>query len=158
LTIFAQVWISLLAFTVILIFALKLASNWNKTEKYFDSYQRSYEYVIAVFFAQGNEGSLLQFLSNLNSEMIGGVCYPTATSIRLIAAVWCLAALVVTSIYNTTLISYVTSPNWQPLVRSIFDIPKMPQLRIVVDERMGADVIISVKLTIGSGDVFNFKM
>ena len=89
--------------------------------------------------------------------MIGGVCYPTATSIRLIAAVWCLAALVITSIYNTTLISYVSSPNWQSLVRSIFDIPKMPKLRIVVDEKIGADVIISVELTVGSGVYFKFN-
>ena len=57
----AQVWISLAACTVILIVTLKLTNNWNKTGNryYFGSYQRSSEYVIAVFFSQGNEGSLL---------------------------------------------------------------------------------------------------
>ena len=67
------------------------------------------------------------------------------TRIRLIVAVWCLAAFVLTNSYSTILISYVTSPDWKPLIHSITDIPKIPRLRVVVDEKMGADNILSVK-------------
>ena len=67
------------------------------------------------------------------------------TRIRLIVAVWCLAAFVLTNSYSTILISYVTSPDWKPLIHSITDIPKTPRLRVVVEEKMGADNILSVK-------------
>ena len=76
--------------------------------------------------------------------MTGGVCYPRNLSIRYVASTWCLAALILTSIYSTTLISYVASPNWKPLVHSIYDIPMKPGVDIVVDEKNFVDAYLSV--------------
>jgi len=63
LKIIAQVWISRVVFAVILIVTLKLTNNWSKVENtyryYFGSYQRFSDYVITVFFAQGNVEPLL---------------------------------------------------------------------------------------------------
>ena len=63
------------------------------------------------------------------------------------ATVWCLAAVVLTNVYSSALISYVSAPNRQPIIDSIYDVPKVPGLEIVVDKGLGADVVVSVNDT-----------
>ena len=74
----------------------------------------------------------------------GGVCYPTLLRIRLIAAAWCLAAFFVVNAYNTTLISFISSPNLQPVIDSIYEIQKKPELRMVLDKDQYSDSVFSV--------------
>jgi hypothetical protein len=63
----------------------------------------------------------------------------------LIAAAWCLAAFVVVNVYNTTLISFISSPNLQPVIDTIYDIQKKPELQIVLDKAQYSDLFFSVR-------------
>jgi hypothetical protein len=62
----------------------------------------------------------------------------------MVAAVWCLAALVLVNGYNSLLISYVTSPNAEPLIQSIKDLGHTSDIHVVVDAGLGIDYILSV--------------
>ena len=60
------------------------------------------------------------------------------------AGTWCVFAFFLVSFYTTTLISFVTSPNEQPLVNSVYDIPKKAGVNIVFDKRQYIDILLSV--------------
>lgn len=71
--------------------------------------------------------------------------YPTERLyIRMILTGWCLSAFVLTTGYNSVLISYVTSPNAEPLIRSINDLTNISSVKIVVDRGLGVDLGLSV--------------
>jgi hypothetical protein len=62
----------------------------------------------------------------------------------MVAAVWCLAAFVLVTGYNSLLISYVTSPIAEPIIQSIKDLGNTSDIHVVVDAGMGIDYILSV--------------
>jgi hypothetical protein len=62
----------------------------------------------------------------------------------MVAAVWCLAAFVLVTGYNSLLISYVTSPIAETIIQSIKDLGNTSDIHIVVDAGMGIDYILSV--------------
>jgi hypothetical protein len=55
-----------------------------------------------------------------------------------------LAAFVLVSSYNSLLISYVTTPNAEPLIRSIQDLSNASRIHVVVNAGQGFDIILSV--------------
>ncbi|EFX79069.1 hypothetical protein DAPPUDRAFT_245402 [Daphnia pulex] len=75
----------------------------------------------------------------------GAYCPDRRLFIRLIAITWCLAAFVLVSSYNSLLISYVTSPNAQPLINSMADLPNS-SVEIVVDAGQAIDYVLSALL------------
>ena len=82
---------------------------------------------------------------SINSQMfVGSVCYPQKLAIRLVAGFWCLSAFVLVNSYSSTLVSFVTSPNNKPIIKSIYELPKKPHVHIVVEEDKALDIIFSV--------------
>ncbi|EFX77449.1 hypothetical protein DAPPUDRAFT_321338 [Daphnia pulex] len=73
----------------------------------------------------------------------GASCPDKRLVVRMVAAVWCLAALVLVNGYNSVLISYVTSPNAEPLIQSIKDLGHTSDIHVVVDAGLGIDYILS---------------
>ena len=70
-------------------------------------------------------------------------------SIILIAGAWVLATFVLQNYYYTLLISYVTSPNPQPLIKSIYDLRYRPELKLVTNKNINTDAILTVHIFIG---------
>jgi hypothetical protein len=62
----------------------------------------------------------------------------------MVATVWCLAAFVLVNSYNCVLISYVTSPNAEPLINSITELGNVSSIHVVVDAGLGIDMVLSV--------------
>jgi hypothetical protein len=52
--------------------------------------------------------------------------------------------MVLVNIYCSTLISFIASPNNQPLINSIYDIPNTPGVNVVLEEGKAADQIFLV--------------
>lgn len=65
-------------------------------------------------------------------------------TIRLLAATWCLACFVLITAFSSVLISFVTLPYYKPLIDSIYDIPKNPQIKITVDRGLPMDSLFTV--------------
>jgi Ligand-gated ion channel len=57
---------------------------------------------------------------------------PTKNVVRLIAAGWCLAAIVLVNVYNGQLVSYLTVPKFETVVNSFNELAhsKTPQLAL----------------------------
>lgn len=66
----------------------------------------------------------------------------------MILGAWCLSAFVLIAGYNSVLISYVTSPNAEPLIRSINDLTNTSSVKIVVDRGLGVDLGLSVSTSL----------
>jgi hypothetical protein len=74
----------------------------------------------------------------------GSYCPEKKLFIRWIASAWCLAAFVLVTTYNSLLISYVTTPNSEPLIHSVQDLSNASKIHVVVNAGQGFDVAISV--------------
>ncbi|XP_057374282.2 ionotropic receptor 93a-like [Daphnia carinata] len=73
----------------------------------------------------------------------GGPVISQRRAIRVVAAIWCLAAFVLSQAYNSTLITYVIAPNDSPLINSVLDIVNNPSIHFLVEKNMGMDVVIT---------------
>ena len=110
-------------------------------------------YVIGIFFYHGVAHSV-NLYNNTHiiiapfSEMPGGTCKSNRLVIRLGAGAWCLVALVLGLAYNSTLITYVISPNNPPLVNSIKDVARNPKIRVLVEKGWGVDIFLSVYINV----------
>lgn len=71
-------------------------------------------------------------------------CPEERLTIRIIAGTWCLVCFVLVTSYNSVLISYVTSPNTEPLITSIHDLTNTSHVNLVVDKGLGFDIVLSV--------------
>lgn len=66
------------------------------------------------------------------------------TTILLIAGAWGLAVFILHNYYTTLLISYVTSPTRLPLIKSIYDLRKRPELALVTNQNINIDAMLTV--------------
>lgn len=67
------------------------------------------------------------------------------TTVRLVTGAWLLLTLVLVSVYNGILISYVTAiRKAKPLISSVEDVVTDSSLHLVVDKGFGPDNVISV--------------
>ena len=73
----------------------------------------------------------------------GGYCYPKQLSVRSVAAVWCLGVFFLANFYSSTLISYITAQVPSPLIESVYDLPKKPDVYVAVEEGQAPDGLIS---------------
>lgn len=76
--------------------------------------------------------------------------------IRFLFGIWCLTLLVLGIVYNSVLVSFITLPIYQPLVNSIFDIPKSNGVRVTVDKDRGADLYFRVIFQLDMNLFFKF--
>lgn len=75
---------------------------------------------------------------------IGAYCTSPKLITRLVAGLFCLAACVLVYGYSSLLITYVIAPNNPPLIRSVHDLLRNENIKLVVDKAKGVDLIISV--------------
>ena len=124
-----------------------------------NSWLRLITYFLAVLLFQGSKISdnvlrlfnfylgnfRYYFTTYLMFWIIGGVSPHRTMKIRFLFGIWCLALLVLGIVYNTVLVSFITLPVYQPLINSIFDIPKSTGVRVTVDKDRGADLYFRVR-------------
>ena len=75
-------------------------------------------------------------------NVLGPHCDSSALSIRLVAAVWGLAVFVLVPAYSGNLTSYLMSPDQTPIVKSIYDVPTVPRLKVAANRGLGAELIM----------------
>ncbi|KAI9559875.1 hypothetical protein GHT06_013882 [Daphnia sinensis] len=56
---------------------------------------------------------------------------------------WCLGTFVLISAYNSVLVAYILGSNAVPLVDSLTDVALKPNVRVVVDDGKGIDIVLS---------------
>ncbi|XP_046453781.1 ionotropic receptor 93a-like [Daphnia pulex] len=105
-------------------------NNQAHLDKLFEDIGRAFQYVFGVILSQG---LLAQ----------GGTSRDQRLTIRVLAGTWCVACFVLVTAYSSVLISFVTSPNYKPLIRSVHDIPKNPQIKITVNQGWLPDRLFS---------------
>ena len=69
-------------------------------------------------------------------------------AIRFLAGAWCLTCFVLIMAYSSVLISFVASPYYEPLISSLYDIPKNPQVTITVNKGLYPDLLFTVRFYI----------
>lgn len=65
-------------------------------------------------------------------------------ALRIVVSVWSIGSLIIVNHYDSLLTSYMTAPNPQPLVKSIYEIRTRPDLRVVVNKNLNLDILYSV--------------
>ena len=73
-----------------------------------------------------------------------GTVFSLKLAIRIVFGAWCIATLVLTEAYDSLLISYITAPNHQPLIKSIYELRTRPDVRLAVNKDFNMDVLFSV--------------
>ena len=77
--------------------------------------------------------------------------------VRIVFSAWFIASLIIANYYDSLLTSYMTAPNPQPLLKSIFEIRSRPEIRIVVDKNLNIDILFSVKKIYYSISIFKME-
>lgn len=74
-----------------------------------------------------------------------GMSFPTRSlTLRFIVGVWVLGSLVLATAYTSVLISFVTLPDYKPLVDSVYDLLLKPDIRATVTAGQAVDILFSV--------------
>ena len=74
-----------------------------------------------------------------------GMSFPTRSlTLRVIVGVWVLGSLVLATAYTSVLISFVTLPDYKPLVDSVYDLLLKPDIRATVTAGQAVDILFSV--------------
>ena len=78
-------------------------------------------------------------------QNVGSRIYRDRFAMKCAAGAWCLACFVLIESYNCRLTSVFTLPiEKKSIVDSVYDIPKVPGLKIMVTRGMGAEAAILV--------------
>ncbi len=80
--------------------------------------------------------------------LIAGRSFSTSIPILILTGVWEFTSFLLSNYYTTLLISYVTAPNPQPMIKSIYELQNRPDLRVVIDKGIPSEVVISVFILI----------
>ena len=69
--------------------------------------------------------------------------------IRFLAGAWCLTGFVLITAYSSVLISFLTAPDpLKPIINSVNDLPKKPNIHFMVNKGWIADLIFQVSTII----------
>lgn len=71
----------------------------------------------------------------------GGYCWHRRLYFHILAGAWCLTCFVLTTAYSSVLISFVTMPNYQPLIRSVYELQTKPKIGVTVEKGFEPDLI-----------------
>lgn len=72
---------------------------------------------------------------------------PRKSPILLLFGAWSISAFLLTNFYNSLLISDVTAPKPQPMIRSIYDLSRRDDINLVTDRKANTNAFISVNRT-----------
>jgi len=50
---------------------------------------------------------------------------------RVLIGTWALGCFLLVNYYNSILTSFFTAPNYQPLIKSAYDLPKNPDVKVM---------------------------
>jgi hypothetical protein len=76
--------------------------------------------------------------------------------VRCFTGAWCLACFVLITAYSSVLISFLTTiGDYKPLVNSVNDLPKNPNIRLTVIKELFADVLFLVNYIQTLLSIFN---
>ena len=73
-------------------------------------------------------------------QCIGSFCPSKRLSVRFIVGAMCLSCLVLYQAYSSVLVSTLTLPKCQPLIKSVYDIPKTPSIAVTTVKQSAPDV------------------
>jgi len=77
----------------------------------------------------------------------GGFLASRRLALRLVAGALCILAFVLVTAYQSVLISFILAPGMQPpIISSVTDLAKKPDVHLVVDKGMAIDVFLTVSL------------
>ena len=113
------------------------------------------DYVFGVLLRQGRPKSWIKIFNfviknvlhfNFNAAKASCFSGRHSTMLKIIASVWCLAVLVITTYYAADLTSYITVPTYKPLIKSIYELPGRRDLDLITDKGTNADSVLIVLL------------
>lgn len=124
---------------------------------FFEDIVLTWQYAMGALLSQGKQNVMMYKTTQLSLQntlicFLSGMMANKKTNrnqkltVRLLSGAWCLTCFVLVTAYSSVLISFVTSPNYKPLIKSIYDFPKDPQVKITVDKGLSADLIFTVYL------------
>ena len=64
---------------------------------------------------------------------------------RLAGGAWCIAALILTNLYSSVLISFITTASPVPIVNSVKEMANDENVALVIVKGYGASVMIAVR-------------
>lgn len=76
---------------------------------------------------------------------IAGFGFSRNLSIRTLLGAWGLAVFVIGNHYTSLLTAFITAPNPQPLIRSIYELQTRPDLRLVSNADRNTAAVLLVK-------------
>lgn len=75
-------------------------------------------------------------------------------SVRCLAGAWCVTVFLLVTAYCSVLTSFITSPNYKPLINSIEDLPKKSDVKLIAVRGRSPDVLFMVSLPF----IINFNL
>ncbi|EFX85831.1 hypothetical protein DAPPUDRAFT_313677 [Daphnia pulex] len=88
-------------------------------------------------------GARQAFFQLIQILLFQGVYFPRMrNAVYFVVGSWCLGALVLGCAYNSLLISYILGSNSEPLVDSLADLVKNPNVQLVVEKGRGIELAI----------------
>ena len=111
----------------------------NENEKYQSTFLVSCwnKVLFIIFFKNSLTGLAFNLIS-------GGTIISNNVALRIVVSVWCIGSLIIVNHYDSLLTSYMTAPNPQLLIKSIYEIRTRPDLRVVVNKNLNLDILYSV--------------
>jgi len=76
-------------------------------------------------------------------------------SIRIVIATWGLAGFLLVNYYSSLCISFLTIPITKPLIQSIEELRKHPEIQLVIDKNRNAEAFLLVELVQSIISTFN---
>lgn len=124
--------------------------------KLFEDIGGAFQYVFGVILSQGKKKGhnaetdilmsvLIIYFSCIGLLAQGGTSRDQKLIIRFLAGAWCTACFVLVTAYSSVLISFVTSPNYKPMIHSLHDIPKNPKVKVTVNRGWSPDLLFTVR-------------
>ena len=88
--------------------------------------------------------SFAGFLSIITLLLGGVACAGRWLSVRVLVGTWCLACFILITAYSSVLISFVISPNLKPVITSVYDIPKVHGLQVLIENNSTFHKVLNI--------------
>lgn len=128
----------------------------NETSRGFVTLDQSFQYVVSMLLSQGIgkthenlnyllESEAFECLLYLGLQINSGQVFrQRKVSVRCLAGAWCVTVFLLVTAYCSVLTSFITSPNYKPLINSIRDLPKKPDIKLITVRGLSPDVLFMV--------------
>lgn len=139
--------------------------NTEDKRKGFISFNQAFTFVVSMLLSQGDFRFLLFKCTSISNNclikpilkiMLNSCYFPGLQinsgemmrqrkfGIRCLAASWALTVFFLTTAYSSVLTSFITSPNYMPIINSIYDLPKKTEVQINSVKGQSPNVLLTV--------------